>query len=74
MSWINFVPAFRWCGPCKLLGPRLEKAVDEHEGKIILAKVDVDDLSEIAMQYKVSQSRMFVLPNVSWPKPRSLGD
>lgn len=42
-----------WCGPCKLLGPKLEKAVDEHEGKILLAKVDIDELSEIAMQFKV---------------------
>ncbi|XP_039266211.2 thioredoxin C-1-like [Styela clava] len=43
-----------WCGPCRLLGPKLEKAVDEHDGKILLAKVDIDELSEIAMKYNVS--------------------
>jgi len=43
----------RWCGPCKLLGPRLEKEVDKHNGKVLLAKVDVDDMGLIAMKYKV---------------------
>jgi putative thioredoxin len=31
-----------WCGPCKTLGPILEKVVDETGGKVALAKVDVD--------------------------------
>lgn len=42
-----------WCGPCKHLGPKLESAVDKHDGKIILAKVDIDDLSDIAMDFGV---------------------
>nr|CAB3267391.1 probable thioredoxin-2 [Phallusia mammillata] len=42
-----------WCGPCKILGPRLENAVDKQEGKVTLAKVDVDDLGLVAMTYKV---------------------
>lgn len=31
-----------WCGPCKTLGPILEKVIAETNGKVILAKVDVD--------------------------------
>lgn len=42
-----------WCGPCKLLAPRLEKIVDDQKGEVVLAKVDVDDNVEIAMQYGV---------------------
>ncbi|ELU02000.1 hypothetical protein CAPTEDRAFT_152106 [Capitella teleta] len=42
-----------WCGPCKMLGPRLEKIVSDNDGKVILAKVDIDEHSEIAMEYGV---------------------
>eukprot|EP00914_Ancora_sagittata_P014383 GHVO01027994.1.p1 GENE.GHVO01027994.1~~GHVO01027994.1.p1 ORF type:complete len:379 (+),score=57.01 GHVO01027994.1:94-1230(+) len=42
-----------WCGPCKMLGPRLEEMVSENEGKVILAKVDIDEHTEIAMEYGV---------------------
>jgi len=48
-----------WCGPCRLLGPRIETEVDKHNGKVRLAKIDVDDLPELAMKYKVN-----VLPSV----------
>ncbi|XP_076337261.1 thioredoxin, mitochondrial-like [Tachypleus tridentatus] len=43
-----------WCGPCKLLGPRLEKLVDSKGDKVHLAKVDIDNLAELAMEYGVS--------------------
>ncbi|XP_014666061.1 PREDICTED: thioredoxin, mitochondrial-like [Priapulus caudatus] len=42
-----------WCGPCKILGPRIEKMVGKEDGKVILAKVNVDTNSELAMEYGV---------------------
>ena len=31
-----------WCGPCKMIAPILEEVAKEYEGKLIIAKVDVD--------------------------------
>jgi putative thioredoxin len=42
-----------WCGPCKQLGPALEKAVTEAKGKVRLVKVDVDQNQRIAAQLRV---------------------
>lgn len=42
------VPSARrasWCGPCKKLGPILTKAVEGAQGRVVLAKFDVDNLS-----------------------------
>ncbi|KAH3871202.1 thioredoxin, mitochondrial-like [Dreissena polymorpha] len=43
-----------WCGPCKVLGPRLESLIGSKGGKVILAKVDVDDHMELATRYKIN--------------------
>ena len=42
-----------WCGPCKVLGPRLESLIGDHEGKVIMAKVDIDDNADLAIDHGV---------------------
>jgi thioredoxin 1 len=42
-----------WCGPCKMIGPMLEKLATEFDGKVIVAKVNTDENSQYAMQYGV---------------------
>jgi len=42
-----------WCGPCLTLGPILEKVVEATEGKVILAKVNVDENPETSAAFKV---------------------
>jgi len=42
-----------WCGPCKTLGPMLEKAVTEAKGKVRLVKIDVDRNQMVASQLRV---------------------
>ncbi|MGE3620894.1 MAG: thioredoxin [Acidimicrobiia bacterium] len=42
-----------WCGPCRQLGPILEKVVDESDGQVVLAKVDVDTNPQISRSFQV---------------------
>jgi len=42
-----------WCGPCKQLTPVLEKVVESKKGKVILAKINVDENQGIAAQLNV---------------------
>ncbi|XP_059614694.1 thioredoxin [Phlebotomus argentipes] len=49
-----------WCGPCKMLTPRIETIIQENEGKISLLKVDVDEHSDLALDYDVSSVPVLV--------------
>ncbi|HEX4272178.1 MAG TPA: thioredoxin, partial [Rhizomicrobium sp.] len=42
-----------WCGPCKTLGPALEKAVTEANGAVRLVKINIDENPEIAQQLRI---------------------
>jgi putative thioredoxin len=42
-----------WCGPCKQLGPMLEKAVREAKGAVRMVKINVDEAQELAAQMRI---------------------
>ncbi len=42
-----------WCGPCKQLGPALEKAVNDAKGAVRLVKINIDENQEIARQLRI---------------------
>ncbi len=42
-----------WCGPCRQLTPMLERAVAAQQGRVLLAKVDVDANQDLAARYRV---------------------
>ncbi|KAG6451440.1 hypothetical protein O3G_MSEX007162 [Manduca sexta] len=49
-----------WCNPCRLLTPRLESIISESKGKVILAKVDIDEQTDLALDYEVSSVPVLV--------------
>tara|TARA_A100001037_G_C14655145_1_gene416324 strand:- start:97 stop:423 length:327 start_codon:yes stop_codon:yes gene_type:complete len=42
-----------WCGPCKQLMPTIEKIATDYKGKAIVAKVNLDNYTELAQQFNV---------------------
>ncbi len=42
-----------WCGPCRMVAPVLESIAADHEGKIRITKLNVDDAPDIARRFEV---------------------
>jgi thioredoxin 1 len=42
-----------WCGPCKMVAPVLEEIAAEHEGKVVVVKLNTDENPEITRRYQV---------------------
>ncbi|MGQ5701061.1 thioredoxin [Sandaracinobacteroides sp. A072] len=42
-----------WCGPCRMIGPALEEISDELSGKVVIAKINIDDEPEWAGKFNV---------------------
>ena len=58
-----------WCGPCKTLGPILEKVIGETDGKVELAKVNVDENPRVSATFRVQS-----IPAVFALKDRQIVD
>ncbi len=62
-----------WCGPCLMVAPVLDELADEMAGKVRIAKLNVDENQEIAMQFQVSSIPTFILFKGGQPADRMLG-
>ena len=58
-----------WCGPCKVLGPILERLAKQHEGEWALAKLDTEEHRAIAAKYTIRS-----IPNVKLFVDGEVGD
>lgn len=42
-----------WCGPCKAITPIIEELANDYEGRVIIGKCDVDDNTELPLNYGI---------------------
>lgn len=42
-----------WCGPCRMLGPVIDRLADRYEGRVMFAKLNVDENPGASMHYRV---------------------
>ena len=50
-----------WCGPCKMISPVLDELADAYDGKLKIAKLNVDDNRATAIKYHVRSIPMLLL-------------
>ncbi|XP_059616348.1 thioredoxin-2 [Phlebotomus argentipes] len=50
----------QWCGPCKMIAPKLEDLANQYTDKAVVLKVDVDECEELAIRYNISSMPTFV--------------
>jgi len=50
-----------WCGPCRLIAPVIEKLAKEMKGKVVFAKLNVDENPKMAMRYRVMSIPTLIL-------------
>ncbi|MCA1734504.1 MAG: thioredoxin [Acidobacteria bacterium] len=43
-----------WCGPCRIVGPVIEELAPSYEGKVVIAKMNVDDNPAVAQKFGVT--------------------
>jgi thioredoxin 1 len=62
-----------WCGPCRLVAPVLDQLADEMDGKLRIAKLNVDEAQGIAYKYQVQSIPTFILFKNGQMADRTMG-
>ncbi|MGE5277414.1 MAG: thioredoxin [Acidobacteriota bacterium] len=62
-----------WCGPCRSVAPIVDDLASHYEGKLKVAKLNVDESSEVAMKYQVTSIPTFILFKEGRVADRMLG-
>ena len=62
-----------WCGPCKMMGPVVEKLADEYDNKAKVGKVNIDEEELLAAKYGVMSIPCFVIIKDGKVVDQSLG-
>lgn len=62
-----------WCGPCRVLGPVLERLAEEFHGAFLLARVNTEDAPRLAQEFQVQSIPLVVLFRKGKPADQFLG-
>ena len=62
-----------WCGPCKMIAPSLEQIATEMDGKVKIAKLNIDENQNIAMKYGVRSIPTLILFKNGEPAATQVG-
>ncbi len=62
-----------WCVPCKMVAPIIEEIAREYEGKLKVAKVNVDEAGDLAAKYNIISIPTIVVFNKGEPVHQQVG-
>jgi len=50
-----------WCGPCRIVGPEMEKLARQESGSLVVAKLNTDEIPEVANRFGIRGIPTFIL-------------
>ena len=62
-----------WCGPCRMIGPALEEIAGQMEGKVKIAKLNVDENQQTAMKYGIRSIPALIMFKDGQPIAQQVG-
>jgi thioredoxin 1 len=62
-----------WCGPCHAIAPVLDRIAEEHEGKLKIVKVNIDEEQNLAIKYGIQSIPNMILFENGEPKASAIG-
>src|SRR5436853_3898710 len=63
-----------WCGPCRMLGPTIDKIAEQFAGKVKVGKLNVDDAPDVASKFAITSiPRVFIFKGGDKPREKVTG-